>query len=162
MTYPFHTYLLMISKSTHTGRIMISVDRTYFIIPVHKQRGDNNHPHGFSTRAKRLSELYKFRQPHCGLVTPCDEIDLGQHWFGEWLGAWGHQAITWTNVDYSSARSCGIPWGNFTSNAQDTYHFYLFENDWFKVKAPSPRGHELTITVPFRHSWHPPTAARWF
>ena len=36
---------------------------------------------------------------HCGLVTPYGNRDLGQHW---------HQAITWTNVDLSSIRSCGI------------------------------------------------------
>ena len=39
---------------------------------------------------------------HCGLVTPYDNRDLGQHWFRQWLVAWRHQAITWTNVDWSS------------------------------------------------------------
>ena len=39
---------------------------------------------------------------HCGLVTPYDDRDLGQHWFRQWLAAWRHQAITWTNVDLSS------------------------------------------------------------
>ena len=34
---------------------------------------------------------------HCGLVTPYGDIDLCQHWF-----------ITWTNVDFTSAWSCGI------------------------------------------------------
>ena len=32
-----------------------------------------------------------------------------QHWFREWLGAWWHQAIIWTNVDIS-------PECNFTGN----------------------------------------------
>ena len=45
---------------------------------------------------------------HCGLVTPYDDRDLGQHWFRKWLVAWWHQAITWTNVDLSSVRSSGI------------------------------------------------------
>ena len=30
---------------------------------------------------------------------------LGQHWFRQWLVAWGHQAKTWTNADLSSMRS---------------------------------------------------------
>ena len=34
--------------------------------------------------------------------------DLGQDWFSQRPGAWWHQAITWTNVDKSSVRSCGI------------------------------------------------------
>ena len=38
---------------------------------------------------------------HCGLVTPFGDIDLGQHWLREWLGAWRHQAITQTKVDLS-------------------------------------------------------------
>ena len=42
---------------------------------------------------------------HCGLVTPFGTRDLGQHWFSQWLVAWRHQAITWTNVDLSSLRS---------------------------------------------------------
>ena len=39
----------------------------------------------------------------CGQVTPYGDRDLGQHWLGEWLVAWRHQSITWTNVDWSSS-----------------------------------------------------------
>ena len=45
---------------------------------------------------------------HCGLVTSYGNRCLGQHWLREWLVSWWHQAITWTNVDLSSVRSCGI------------------------------------------------------
>ena len=45
---------------------------------------------------------------HWGLVTPYGSRDLGQHWLRQWLGAWRHQAITWTNVDLSSLRSSDI------------------------------------------------------
>ena len=38
---------------------------------------------------------------HCDLVTPYGDKDLGQH-------AWRHQAITWTNVDWSSVKSSDI------------------------------------------------------
>ena len=42
-------------------------------------------------------------------MTPYGGIDLGQHWLRELLAAaWRHQAITWTNVDLSSVRSCCI------------------------------------------------------
>ena len=45
---------------------------------------------------------------HCCLVTPYDDIVLGQHWPRWWPVAWRHQAITWTCSDESSAGSCGI------------------------------------------------------
>ena len=45
---------------------------------------------------------------HCGLVTPYGDRDLGQHWLRLWLVACRHQAITWTNVDWSSVKSIGI------------------------------------------------------
>ena len=38
---------------------------------------------------------------HCGLMTPYGDRDLGQHWLRQWLVAWWHQAISWTNVDWS-------------------------------------------------------------
>ena len=37
---------------------------------------------------------------HWPLVTPYGDKDLGQLWLRQWLVAWWHQAITWTNVDY--------------------------------------------------------------
>ena len=40
--------------------------------------------------------------PHIG------DINLGQHWLRLWLVTWQHQAITWTNVDLWSVKSCGI------------------------------------------------------
>ena len=42
---------------------------------------------------------------------PIDTIwcrDLCQHWFRQWLVAWWHQAISWTNVDLSSLRSSDV------------------------------------------------------
>ena len=45
---------------------------------------------------------------HWGLVTPYGNRDLGQYWLRQWLVAWGHQVITWTNVDLSSVRLSDI------------------------------------------------------
>ena len=36
------------------------------------------------------------------------DIDVGKHWLMQWLDVEWHQAITWSNVDQSSVRSCGI------------------------------------------------------
>ena len=36
---------------------------------------------------------------------PNDDRGLSQHWLGQWLVAWRHQAITRTNVELSSVRS---------------------------------------------------------
>ena len=52
--------------------------------------------------------MLRMKLTHCGLVTPYDDIDLGQHWLRLWLGAWRHQAITWTSVDLSSVKSSDI------------------------------------------------------
>ena len=51
---------------------------------------------------------YRTWLTHCGLVTPYGSRDLSQHWFRQWLVAWWHQAITWTNVDLSSLRSSDV------------------------------------------------------
>ena len=45
---------------------------------------------------------------NCGPVTPYGGRDLGQHWFRQWLVAWRHQAITWTNVDLTSLMSSDV------------------------------------------------------
>ena len=45
-----------------------------------------------------------------GLVRPYGDLGLGQHRLREWLVAWWHQAITWTNTDqYSDIDLRGIP-----------------------------------------------------
>ena len=41
-------------------------------------------------------------------MTPYGNINLDQRWLRQWLVAWRHQAITWTNVDLSSVRSSGV------------------------------------------------------
>ena len=48
------------------------------------------------------------KAPLLNSLGPSDVGDLGQHWIRWWLVAWRHQAITWTNVDLLSGRSCGI------------------------------------------------------
>ena len=45
---------------------------------------------------------------HCDLVTQWGDIDLCQNWLRQWLGAWRHQAMAWTNVDLSSNLYSGI------------------------------------------------------
>ena len=54
---------------------------------------------------------------HCGLVMPCSKINLDQHWLKQWLVAWRHQAITWTNFDEVLWHS---PQSNITGNAHLT------------------------------------------
>ena len=41
------------------------------------------------------------KSTYCGLMTPYRIKDLGQHRLRWWLLAWGHQVITWTNLDLS-------------------------------------------------------------
>ena len=56
---------------------------------------------------------------HNGLVTPYGVGDLGQYWFRQWLVAWWHQAITLTNADLPSPRSCHSFQGKIELNTQD-------------------------------------------
>ena len=44
-------------------------------------------------------------------MTTYGDTDLGQHWPRQWLVAWWHQAITWTNVALLSVRSSDIHLG---------------------------------------------------
>ena len=39
---------------------------------------------------------------------PYGNIDLNQHWLRKWFVVWRHLSITWTKVDYSMVRYCGI------------------------------------------------------
>ena len=55
-----------------------------------------------------ITDIAYFILTHCDLVMPYGDIDLGQHWLREWLVAWRHQAIIWTNVGLSSVRSIVI------------------------------------------------------
>ena len=54
------------------------------------------------------SEFIQTWSTHCGLETPYDGTDLGEHWLMLWLVAWWHQAITWTSDDLSSVQFTGI------------------------------------------------------
>ena len=55
-----------------------------------------------------LSQPPALSYTHSGILTPHGDTDRGQHWLGQWLFAWRHKAITWTNVDLSSKVFCGI------------------------------------------------------
>ena len=48
---------------------------------------------------------YHCHLTHCGLVTRYGDRDLGQHLLRLRLDTWQHQAITWTNVDWSSVKT---------------------------------------------------------
>ena len=48
--------------------------------------------------------------PDLSELTPCGigDIELSQYWLRQWLIAWRHKAIAWTNPDFSLVRFCGI------------------------------------------------------
>ena len=52
---------------------------------------------------------FELRLTYCGLVMPYGDTEPGQHWLRYWLVAWWHQAITCTNVELSSVKSCDNP-----------------------------------------------------
>ena len=73
---------------------------------------------------------------HCGIVKPYNDIELGQHWFRYWLVAWWHQAITWINVDLSSATTIS---GQFHRGYLSNQSFELTWKWISKILFQSPR-----------------------
>ena len=78
-----------------------------------------------------------------GLVTPYGDIDLGHHWLRQWLVAWQHQAITWTNVDLSSVKFCGIHLTMILLVALKVSVHEIIS----KITATSPRGQWLSNSL---------------
>ena len=72
---------------------------------------------------------------------PYGIVYLGQHWF-----RWWHQAIIWTNVDWSSVRSCGI---HLRAISQEILMISILDmslnNNWFKITDASPRNHWVYV-----------------
>ena len=75
------------------------------------------HSHGLAQTLKRalmrkfwVSYIYTRLKElmHCGLMSSYGEKDLGQHRLRKWLVAWWYQAMTFTNIDFSLVRFCGI------------------------------------------------------
>ena len=63
---------------------------------------------------------------------------MGQHWFRQWLVAWQHQAITYTNSNLHLPESCAIHIKaiHSTRNVQESNHQNIFERYTRKIKAP--------------------------
>ena len=79
------------------------------------------------------------------LVTPCGESCLRQRWLIWWLAAWGHQALTWTDVDILLVRICGIH--KWKISLLKIYHWYEYVNYYLKNKRHLPGGSELLTNV---------------
>ena len=83
---------------------------------------------------------------HWGLVTPYGNKDLCHHWLRQWLVAWRHQAITWTNVDLSSVRSSDI---HLRASSQDIPQPSITEIIWktkyLKCHSNFPGANELML-----------------
>ena len=85
---------------------------------------------------------------HCGLVTSYGDIDLRQLWHRQWLVAWRHQAITWTNVDLSSERSSGNHLRAVSQEIPPPWISKKLENHLYEIPFKSPRGHWVNIKLP--------------
>ena len=89
-----------------------------------------------NTQSTSFQMIYSDVTP-CVLVTLYGDTDLAQNWLRQWLVAWRHQAITWTNVDLSWVRSRG----RHQSEGQ-IWTCHSIKQDWkcvFKLVSRSPR-----------------------
>ena len=93
-----HNELIIVSLQFHISQVTLAL-----IIMI-------NHIFIVDICNKRWGQIYLQlgTLTHCGLVTPYGKRYLNQHWLRYWLVAWRHQAITWTNVDWSSVKSNDI------------------------------------------------------
>ena len=77
---------------------------------------------------------------------PYVDTNLGQHCFRQWLVAWQHQAITWTNIDLSSKKSC-----NFLMKTISLEILVISmcntstKNTFLKLRPHLPGANELTV-----------------
>ena len=77
---------------------------------------------------------------HCGLVIPYGNIYLGQHSLRQWLVAWWHQTINWTNVDLSLNMLRGICLRAMSQEVLiKLICLSVFKDNTFKITAISPR-----------------------
>ena len=78
-------------------------------------------------------------------MTPYGNRDLGQHWLRQWLDAWRHQAITWTNADFSSFKSSDIHIRAISQEMpQSSITKILLKITYLKFYWNSPGANELT------------------
>ena len=80
----------------------ISIANTLEILQFCSKPSHDCDSKDITTSVAKSDTFLMQKLPHCGLVMPYGDMDLGQHWLRQWLVAWWHQAITWTNVDLSS------------------------------------------------------------
>ena len=93
-------YFAFFSKLTSSYKHRNSMYKVWY------QVYDQQHTaYAINTQEVTILHMEWWALTHWGLVMPYGAIDLGQHWPMWWLGAWRHQAITWTNVDLSLVRS---------------------------------------------------------
>ena len=95
---------------------------------------------------KMLYSIWLLKQllTHYGRMTSYDDIDLRKRWLRQWLVAWRHQAITWTNVDLSSVRSSDIRVRAISHN--QALNHYQLANHFYKISFKSPGGQWINCT----------------
>ena len=88
------------------------------------------------------------------MILYCD-IDLGQHRLSYWLVAWQHQAITWTNIDLSLVKFCGIHL-RAISHRVGKLLFCVMRKLYLKITVTSPGVNELNMDLRYlcyHHNW---------
>ena len=102
---------------------------------------------------------------HWGLVTPYGDRDMDQHWLRQWLVAWQHQAITWTNIDLSSVRSSNILLGIISHKIPQPLIIEIsLKITCLNFYSNLPGANELiyTIHTKYHHHYSYDDEWRWF
>ena len=81
-------------------------------------------------------------------MTAYGDRDLSQHWLRLWLVAWQHQAITWANVHWSSAKSSDIHIGAISQEMpQPSVIKICLKITCIKFNSKFPGANELMFPV---------------
>ena len=90
---------------------------------------------------------------NCGILTFEGDTGLSQHWPSLWFVVWHHKAITWRNVDLSSARlnSWGIFRKRYISHQYRKlgwkFHLHIYSFKFLRVYGRKCADHCLVILV---------------
>ena len=100
-----------------------------------------------------VHSVYLLFSDDCDLMTPYGDIDLGRHWLRQWLGAWRHQAITWTNVELSPKVFCGIHLRSISKQMlMKSIRNIYWEITLLKSLTHHPESNELSTVYPKNYS----------
>ena len=123
--------------------MVILIQNRYWISPVNQSINQSVSQSSNLSISTLRFQVHKERSSLYFVVTHLESIiwrhTSGQHWLRWWLVVWRHQAITWTYIDFSFVRLCGIHLRVILQSIPMILFYVMSENYTSKIIATSPR-----------------------